>query len=58
MLKRLRYWILTVVVVGLKIGAHCGLCGKWMENELTYRDWPISVCYECAHTDILEGKDA
>lgn len=31
----------------LKIGAHCGLCGKWVENEIIPKEWPITVCDEC-----------
>jgi hypothetical protein len=48
MIRQLKDWILGVVVIGLQVGAHCGLCGKWMESELIYRDWAWSVCEECA----------
>ncbi len=50
-MSRIRRWILALVVTQLQVGAHCGLCGKWMELELTYRDWPISVCQTCGRID-------
>ncbi|KKL25019.1 hypothetical protein LCGC14_2409520 [marine sediment metagenome] len=47
MIGRLKRWLLALVVVELTVGAHCGLCGKWMEHELTYRSWAISICEKC-----------
>ena len=47
MFRWLKYWLLGVIVAELQVGAHCGLCGDWMERELTYRDWPWSVCQKC-----------
>ena len=51
MIRRLKYWILGVVIAGLKVGAHCGLCGKWIERELVDRAWPYSICDECAEPE-------
>ena len=47
MIRWLKYWLLGVVAAELQVGAHCGLCGDWMEHELTYRNWPFSVCLKC-----------
>jgi hypothetical protein len=58
--KRLSELILREVVSWLQVGAHCGLCGDWMEHELTYKQWPYSVCDTCKGNsilaDIMEGK--
>lgn len=51
MRSKLVEWILVQVVTRLQIGAHCGLCGAWMEHELIYRDWPWSICATCAQPD-------
>ena len=53
-MRRIREWILGIVVMGLQVGAHCGLCGKWMDRELIYRDWAWSVCRECKETGATE----
>ena len=46
-MKRLKYWLLNIIITELQVGAHCGLCGNWIEHELTYRDWPWSICAKC-----------
>lgn len=28
----------------LQAGAHCGLCGKWMAEEIVPKDWSWSLC--------------
>ena len=48
--NRIKDWILGLVVRELCIGAHCGLCGAWIEYELTYRCWAISICEKCIST--------
>ena len=54
MIRWLKNWILEIVVMRLQVGAHCGLCGAWMEHELIYRDWPWSICSKC-NTDYGAG---
>ncbi len=54
----LREWILDVVVGGLQVGAHCGLCGDWMESALTYKAWPFSVCRKCIIGNVLAEDEA
>jgi len=31
----------------LMIGGNCGCCGKWVKNNITPKDWPITLCEEC-----------
>lgn len=31
----------------LQIGAHCGLCGKWVPNEIAWKPWAWTVCDKC-----------
>lgn len=31
----------------LQIGAHCGLCGNYVEDEIIPKEWPITVCNKC-----------
>ena len=46
-MKWLRDRILREVISWLEVGAWCGLCGNWMEHELTYKQWPYSICNKC-----------
>ena len=39
MFRWLKNWILDIIVAEIQVGAHCGLCGAWMENVLTYRSF-------------------
>ena len=45
--NKIRYWIITIVINNIVIGAHCGLCGTWMKHEVTDVNWPWSICEEC-----------
>ena len=45
---KLKSWVLKIIVAELQVGAHCGLCGAWMEHEITYKAWPWAVCKKCA----------
>lgn len=56
-MRWIKDWIQSVIVIGLQVGAWCGLCGAWMERELTYRDWPISICAKC-HAEYGNEKEA
>jgi hypothetical protein len=58
MMGWLRDWILGVVVGELQVGAHCGLCGEWISDELTYKAWPFSVCRKCIFKNVLAENDA
>lgn len=31
----------------LRIGGHCGCCGKWVQNCIVPKDWAITICDEC-----------
>ena len=31
----------------LKIGGHCGLCGKWIPDEIFEKWWAWDMCKEC-----------
>jgi hypothetical protein len=47
-IKRLKnryefYWIEE-----LQIGGHCGLCGKWVSNEILPKQYAITICKECS----------
>ena len=48
---RLRYWLVLFILRNIQIGAHCGICGEWMEHELTARYWPYSICEDCEASD-------
>jgi len=57
MIGSIRRWILALVVTSLQVGAHCGLCGAWMEHEIIYRSWPWSVCAKCTAPNKREVGD-
>ena len=47
-LKRLlRNVVLEIVLGEIRIGGWCGLCGKWMAEDLFPIDWPYGVCTAC-----------
>ena len=31
----------------LKIGGHCGLCGKWIPDQIFPEAWSWGICNEC-----------
>jgi len=35
------------IAAELQIGGHCGICGKWVPNELVDRRYPWTLCEEC-----------
>jgi len=41
-------------------GGWCGLCGKWLENEIVDAQWPYTVCPDwktkCFNTQSLHRK--
>ena len=32
----------------LVVGAHCGLCGAWMPDEIIEKIWTWGMCDKCA----------
>lgn len=32
----------------LRVGGHCGLCGRWVTDDIVPKDWRITICNECA----------
>ncbi len=34
-------------IVDLKIGGHCGICGRWMAHDIMPQEWPWSMCVNC-----------
>ena len=57
MIRRLKKWIVSIVVQELQVGGHCGLCGKWIEHVLVSQYWPWTVCKDCVECDIAEEVD-
>ena len=47
MLSELRDRIISFIIRWIVVGAHCGLCGAWMEHELVPSYWRVSVCSKC-----------
>ena len=31
----------------LQIGGHCGLCGRWIPDEIFEKIWAWGMCKEC-----------
>jgi hypothetical protein len=31
----------------LRIGGHCGCCGKWVKDCIVPEDWAITICKKC-----------
>ena len=34
----------TFKLSSLQIGAHCGLCGRWMADVIAPKDWAWDLC--------------
>jgi hypothetical protein len=47
----LREWLIGFIIKWIVVGAHCGLCGAWIEYELVPSYWRISICNECRQLD-------
>lgn len=47
-MRWLREKIIKCVIDNIQIGGHCGLCGKWMPNQLFPKTWAWGVCDKCA----------
>jgi len=39
------------IIDNLQIGGHCGLCGKWVPDEILPKSWAITLCSKCAKGD-------
>jgi len=31
----------------LRIGGHCGCCGRWVKDVIVPEDWAITICSKC-----------
>lgn len=31
----------------LQIGGHCGLCGRWISDEIFEKVWAVGICKTC-----------
>lgn len=38
----------------LTIGGHCGLCGKWIADEIFDKGWSWGMCKECQEETVEE----
>jgi len=44
LLHRFGWWRIE----DLAVGAHCGLCGKWIEDEIVPAEgYRVSICKQC-----------
>ena len=50
-MKRIKRWIKSKLeywgyyqIKDLQIGGHCGLCGKWIPDEIFPSYWAIGIC--------------
>ena len=39
-------WLAYKIAPYLVFGAHCGLCGKWVDDVIATA-WRVTVCEEC-----------
>lgn len=42
--KYIKKWFNLYDIEDLVVGAHCGVCGHWIANEIVERAWPWSLC--------------
>lgn len=45
--EKLEYWIEGIIINRITIGGNCGLCGKWIPDELFPRYWRWGSCKDC-----------
>ena len=49
--RRFRNWIKRKFglydISDLQIGEHCGLCGVWIPNEISPKEWAFGICKKC-----------
>ncbi len=45
--KRIAYKLTPFIIDELQIGAHCGLCGKWVPDIIIEKVWAITLCEDC-----------
>jgi hypothetical protein len=31
----------------LRIGGHCGICGRWVKECIVEKEWAITICEQC-----------
>jgi hypothetical protein len=47
LIKRIKDKYLLWRLDELQIGGHCGLCGKWVSDEILPKEWAITLCDQC-----------
>lgn len=56
MKKFIRKWIKELFdlydIDDLSVGAHCGCCGKWVDNDIVEKNWKITICDKCLNIEI------
>jgi len=40
----------------LTIGGHCGLCGKWIPDQIFPKEWSWGICNECVNKHVIDQK--
>lgn len=45
--RKVRQKIAEIVTEEIQVGGHCGICGKWIPNELFERWWAWGICDKC-----------
>jgi len=64
--KLLGIYLPPVGILSLKIedppeimvfGANCGICGKWMPDELVPKYWTWSICAKCGEVDEQKNRE-
>ena len=55
---KIRRWVVRAVCQYVVVGAHCGLCGAWIEGELADKYWAWSVCEKCGGHPTYAKKDS
>lgn len=35
------------IILYIQEGAHCGLCGKWVEGRIVEKIWAWTICEDC-----------
>ena len=50
-MSKLRKWIKRkwhlYDISDLQVGEHCGLCGKWIPDEISPKEWAVGICNNC-----------
>jgi len=44
---RVKKWFILYDLEDLQIGGHCGICGRWIEDEIMDKGYAWSLCENC-----------